>query len=341
MSSIDNNISILKSILDYLNNNKKKYFGYDEDFIFFVKKKIIENKEWEELLNYEKDPESIQIIKDTMSNNKKKIIDYILNNNVNAFDHYPLIFNISSGIGGEEASLFTLDLFEAYELFFKKHNLKYEILDYKSSISGGYKFIKIKVSGKNVFKWLKFETGIQRVQRVPKTESSGRIHTSTASITLCPILSSSKNKININEKEIRIDFFRASGKGGQHVNKTETAVRITHLPTNIMVTCQEERSQFQNLAKAKKKLQHKLMQKKSEEFFNKKLQLLNAQFTNYQRSTKIRTFNYSRNTVTDHRISSHISLEDFFHTQIIKLVHSLISQIEVALIIKIVENLII
>ena len=166
------------------------------------------------------------------------------------------MFNIYAGIGGDEASLFVAELTDVYGYFFKDKGFKVEILETKIAKLNGFKNIKMKISGKNVFKWLKFESGVIRVKRVPKTEKSGRRHTSTAKISVIPIVD--QKKIVISENDVRIDTFRSGGKGGQHVNKTETAVRITHLKTGISVSCQDERSQNANLKIAWKKLQLKL-----------------------------------------------------------------------------------
>lgn len=333
----DQNISVLKIFLSHINNNKYQHYGYRKAFLSFIKNKITENNEWKTLLLHEKDKEIQDIIQKNINNNIEDIKNYCMENSINHFDNTEVFLTLSSGLGGEESTLFVKELFNIYSLFFRKNKWKYEIIEKRKSLSNGIKIIKLRISGKNVFKLLKFEYGIQRVQRVPITEKTGRVHTSTCGLTLFPIIK--HNTIEITNKDIRVDYFRASGKGGQHVNKTETAVRIKHIPTNIIVTCQEERDQFQNYERAKIKLQQRLLQHQTENYFNQQFIMVNTQISNYNRCEKVRTFNYHRNVIVDHRISYSQSLEQFEKTNFLSLIYELMFTIELKFIIYNILNL--
>lgn len=216
-------------------------------------------------------------------------------------DEKNIIMEIRAGTGGDEAGLFAGDLFRMYSRYAERKNWKIEILAAHEQGIGGFKEIIFSVSGNDVYSHLKFEGGVHRVQRIPATESGGRIHTSAVSVAVLP--EAEEVDIDIDQKEIRIDLFRSSGPGGQNVNKVESAVRLTHIPTGIVVSCQDEKSQHKNRMKAMKILRSRLLAKKQEEEMAKITAARRAMVSTGDRSAKIRTFNYPQNRVTDHRIN--------------------------------------
>ncbi len=212
-----------------------------------------------------------------------------------------VIIEIRAGTGGEEAALFAADLFRMYSRFAERNGWTTELFSTNRTGIGGFKEVIFRISGKNVWPDLKNEAGVHRVQRIPVTEKSGRIHTSTASVAILP--EATETEIKINPEDLEIDTFRSSGKGGQNVQKVESAVRITHLPTGLVVSCQEERSQARNKEKALKILRSRLLAREEEKKQKEISQTRKAQIKKAERADKIRTYNFPQNRITDHRLN--------------------------------------
>ncbi|MBQ1991197.1 MAG: peptide chain release factor 1 [Clostridia bacterium] len=234
----------------------------------------------------------------TMAESQQNIKILLLPKDPN--DDRNVIVEIRGGAGGEEAALFCAVLYRMYSMYAEKRGFKTELLNANETDIGGFKEVSFMVNGQGAYSRLKFESGVHRVQRVPETETQGRIHTSTVTVAVLP--EAEDVELEINPADLQIDTFRSSGAGGQHINKTESAIRITHLPTGTVVECQDERSQYKNKDKAMKVLKSRLLQAKRDEQAQAVAQERKSQVGTGDRSERIRTYNYPQSRVTDHRI---------------------------------------
>ncbi len=239
-------------------------------------------------------------------------------------DDRNVIIEIRGGAGGEEAALFAGVLFRMYNMYAQNRRWKVEILNANETQLGGYKEISFMISGEGAYSRFKFESGVHRVQRVPDTEAQGRVHTSTVTVAVLP--EAEDVEIEINPEDLQIDTYRAGGAGGQHVNKTESAIRITHIPTGVVVECQDERSQYKNKDKAMKVLKSRLLEAKIREQEYAVAQERRSQVGTGDRSERIRTYNYPQSRITDHRIGLTLyRLEDVLNGDLDEIIDALIT----------------
>ena len=237
-------------------------------------------------------------------------------------DSKNVIVELRAGTGGDEAAIFAGDLFDMYRRYSDKMGWKLNLLSLNESDKGGYKELTFGLEGDEVYGKMKYESGVHRVQRVPETETQGRVHTSAATVAVLP--EAEEVDIDINMSDIRVDTFRASGAGGQHVNKTDTAVRLTHEPSGVVVECQQERSQHQNKDKAMKMLRSKLYEIEEEKLRKEREEERKSQISTGDRSAKIRTYNFPQSRLTDHRINLTLyNLEDIMKGEIDEVIEAL------------------
>jgi len=259
-------------------------------------KDILENENDEELRSLAK--EEAKGLEEQISNLEKSLKLLLIPKDPN--DDKNCIVEIRAGAGGDEASLFAQELFQAYSNYAKTYNWRVEILSTSEGNVGGFKEVCAMITGEKVFSRLKYESGVHRVQRVPKTETQGRVHTSTITVAVLP--EADAVEVNINPNEVRVDVFRSSGAGGQHVNTTDSAVRLTHLPTGIVVSCQDGKSQHKNKEQAFKVLYARILQAEQDKKIQEASDARMGQIGTGDRSERIRTYNFPQTRLTDHRI---------------------------------------
>lgn len=324
--SVPEIISDLKRFRD-LNRERSQLAPVIQKYNEYLKI-ITELEESKKIFPEEKDPEMREMLKSEIEDLEKKITEYeeklllmILPKDPNSGKD--VIIEIRAGTGGEEAALFAADLFRMYSRYCDRNKWKMELLEASSTGIGGYKEIIFSVSNIDAYDNLKFESGVHRVQRVPTTEAGGRIHTSA--VTVAVLAEAEEEDIKIDPNELRIDVFRSSGSGGQSVNTTDSAVRVTHIPTGIVVSCQDEKSQLKNKNKALRVLRARLMEKANQEREDKESEIRRLQVGSGDRSERIRTYNFPQSRVTDHRIGKTMyNLEAFLDGDINDIVEGLI-----------------
>ena len=241
-------------------------------------------------------------------------------------DSKDVFLEVRAGAGGDEAALFAGDLFRMYSRLSERNNWNMDVVSIREGDHGGYKELVTRIAGNDVYKQLKFEAGVHRVQRVPATESQGRVHTSACSVAVLPEMDEI-DEISIDKSDLRVDTFRASGAGGQHVNKTDSAVRLTHIPTGIVVECQDGRSQHKNKEKALSLLQSKLLDAEREKKDTEQAENRKVMVGSGDRSEKIRTYNFPQNRITDHRIEMSVhNLPAFLDGDMEEMISSLLEE---------------
>lgn len=301
-----------------------------EDIVRIYKeyKNVLDNiKSSNELLAAETDPEMREMAKmelDELENQRPAIEEEIRMMLIpkDPEDDKNVILELRAGTGGDEACIFVEDIYRMYTMYFKERGFQVELINSNEGSTKGYKEITMNVEGEGVYGTLKFESGVHRVQRVPETESQGRVHTSAITVAVMP--EAEEVDIDLNMTDVKRDTFRASGAGGQHVNKTESAIRLTHIPTGIVVECQDGRSQHKNLEKAITVLRSRLYQQKLEQVNAERAEHRKSLVSTGDRSAKIRTYNYPQGRITDHRINKTIyNLSAFMNGDIQEMIDAL------------------
>ena len=312
----------------YVKLNKEYKELEEMDVVYKEYKNLIDNlASSKELLEMEEDPEMREMAKaeiDELENARPEMeekIKFMLIPKDPA-DDKNAILELRAGTGGDEACIFVEDVFRMYTLFFKEKGWSYEVLNSSEGGTKGYKEIAMEVKGDAIYGTLKFESGVHRVQRVPETESQGRVHTSAITVAVLPEVEEVDFELNMND--VRKDTFRASGAGGQHVNKTESAIRLTHIPTNLVVECQDGRSQHKNLEKAISVMRSRLYQMEQDRLDAERSAARKSLVSTGDRSAKIRTYNYPQGRITDHRINKTMyNLAAFMNGDISEMIESL------------------
>lgn len=298
---------IISDMERYIKLNKEYRDLEEVDTAYKSYKNIIDNlKNSKELLASETDPEMREMAK--MEIDELEQQRPILEEEIKMLlipkdpeDDKNAIIELRAGTGGDEACIFVEDIYRMYTMFFKEMNWKYEIINSSEGTVKGYKEVSMSIEGAGIYGMLKFESGVHRVQRVPETESQGRVHTSAITVAVLPEAEEVDFELDMND--VRKDTFRASGAGGQHINKTESAIRLTHIPTGVVVECQDGRSQHKNLAQAISVLRSRLYQAELDRLHNERAAHRKTLVSSGDRSAKIRTYNYPQGRITDHRIN--------------------------------------